>query len=144
MSYQDDSKYGDRYRYAIQVAAALEEVESWMKAGVIVNDRQWADAGGGNGYYSVALRLAGAKNVTLLDSSQPCQSARPDLATAEVTVLIGDGGKVCMPQVDALALLYVPELEISDVFHLYPALTQVIVDNGHEENSDDWTHDVPF
>lgn len=126
-SYNIEQECGGKSCFASLVAGAIEEVQSWIQAGVKVKDSRWVDVGGGDGYYSIALKLLGAKSVCLLDIEPPSKLATPVLEAVGVEVVEGDGGSVEFCDIDSIALLYVPDLELSNVFMNYPDLTMAVV-----------------
>jgi len=125
--FDDKDECGGQSCFASLVVAAIEEVELWIKAGVNVTGRTWVDIGGSNGYYAIALKLLGAKCVTLLDVEPPCKWAIPVLDAVGVDCINGAGETKVFNNVNSIALLYVPDLKLCDVFQNYPDLTMAVV-----------------
>ncbi len=102
----DNLAWGTQGNFAALVAAAAEEVRFWERSGVLVQDRVFADLGGGDGYYAVALMLAGARRVLLVDEALPSAAAAPVLVAVGVDVLHGDITKLRLEEPDSALLLY--------------------------------------
>jgi hypothetical protein len=126
------------YRYAMQggpgclaamVASASEHLTAWEKAGIPIAGRRWADIGGGSGHYALALRLAAATDVTLLDESAPGPWSLPVLWAAGIEVVVGDATFTEIPGADAALLLYVPGVGAQRVLRLNPDLRLLITND---------------
>src|SRR5207249_7827897 len=107
-------------------AAALEQVGRWESSGVLVRGRAWADVGGGDGYYALALRLCGASRVILLDPSPPSAWAAPVLASAGVDVLTTDARCFDYSEIDSISFLYVPDVQVEELLQRSRRLEQLV------------------
>jgi hypothetical protein len=123
-SYRDDLDGGPGCLAAL-VTSAIEAVEAWQKAGLEVGGRRWADLGGGSGHYALALLLAGAAHVTLLDESAPGPWATPVLAAAGIDVVVGDASALGVPEADAALLLYT-SADPLEVLEAHPGLRLLV------------------
>ena len=121
----DQDDFG-RNNCAATIIAAIEEVRAWIKQGVVVKDRNWIDIGGFFGYHSIALKLLGAKTVTLVDETAPGKFSRPILDAVGVNVITEDAYSIDVPFVDSILCLFVPGVYVGDF--LSSATTQVITD----------------
>jgi len=113
-------------RFTGLAAAALEQVGRWESSGVLVRGRAWADVGGGDGYYALALRLCGASRVILLDPSPPSAWAAPVLASAGVNVLTTDARCFDYSEIDSIGFLYVPDVQVEELLQRSRRLEQLV------------------
>ena len=115
--------------FAGMVAACVEQILEWQRGGVEIVGRKWVDVGGGNGHYSIALKILGASEASLMDVEPPSVWASPVLAAAGVDVILADGRTTGVPTADSACLLYNPGVGIIDVLEQNPSLTQVVWDD---------------
>lgn len=94
---------------AALIAAALAELREWELCGIPIAGKEWADLGGGNGYYSIALRLLGAKSVLLVDEDLPSPWAMPLLSANGVEVAQADATDYPLATENAALLLGVAQ-----------------------------------
>ena len=125
----DYATAGGRSWFASMVAAAAENVEGWKMSGVAVSGRRWVDIGGNQGYYSVALKLAGAESVRLLDPIPPRDCSAPVLNEVGVQSTVADANAFSGQLEDSALLIYVPDVRMRNVLAAFPNLQQIILDD---------------
>jgi hypothetical protein len=126
-AYRDDLDGGPGCLAGL-VASATEQVACWEDAHILVRGRSWADLGGGSGHYALALHLAGAAKVTLVDEFSPDAWSLPVLWAAGIDVVVGDAVSTPVADADAALLLYVHANTLR-VLMAHPSLRLVITDD---------------
>jgi predicted Fe-Mo cluster-binding NifX family protein len=107
------------------VLGARSDIRSLARSGVQIAGRAWADLGGGEGYYAVALLLEGAARVVLVDEDSPRPLALALLEQAGVEVVVGDARSVRLTAVDALLALY--SIDPGRVLHSHRRIQTAVV-----------------
>lgn len=96
------------------IVGARAEIRSLAKAGVRFRERSWADLGGADGHYAIALILEGAAHAELIDEDAPRPLARAALDALRIRVRVEDATDVRLPLIDGVLALYSidPELVV--------------------------------
>jgi hypothetical protein len=114
---------------------ALAEVRAWEKAGIQIKGLSWADVGGCEGYYALALKLAGAERVRLVEPYPISKHAAEALEEAGVEVVQARGEDADLTGFDGAVVLYVPD--IFEECLLSPKGVRQIIRNTPEFPDDD-------
>jgi hypothetical protein len=93
--------------------------------GVEIARRAWADLGGAEGYYAIALLLEGASRVVLVDEDSPRPLALRVLKEAGVEVVVADAESVPLAGIDAILALY--SIEPRRVLLAHPRIRTALV-----------------
>lgn len=112
------------------VLGARSELRSLARLGVDVAGRAWADLGGGEGYYALALLLEGATRVVLVDEDSPRPLALALLDQVGVEVVVGDGRRARLTAVDALLALY--SIDPAPLLPAHPRVRTAVVAPARE------------
>ena len=96
---------------------------------MIIRGRAWADAGVGDGYYALALRLRGASRVVLVDPAPPSPWAAPVLASAGIEVVTSDARSFDYASISGVCLLYVPGVCLDEVVQRATQLEQLVTND---------------
>lgn len=107
------------------IVGARCDLRAVARAGVEIEGRAWADLGGAEGYYAIALLLEGASRVVLVDEDSPRPLALRVLEQAGVEVVVADAESVSLAGIDAILALY--SIEPRRVLLAHPRIRTALV-----------------
>ena len=124
-----DGRRGPEAAYAAMVVAAVEELR-----GLVGRWKQehWADVGGANGHYCVALRALGIEQVTLVEPTAQLDVPQAVLDGAGVRVIQERAQDVELPTAGVAVRLYVPEVGFEVLRGCVPNVRMLVYDDTLE------------